>query len=122
MLLARDIMRSDVIFVGPSDALARAADVMHRLGAREVPVVDGGRVVGMLSKTDLEPHVGHLEWTAVHVAMTADPITVDHDATAERVKQVLIDHNVNAVPVVSDAGLVGIISRHDLLRATTIDD
>lgn len=119
MRLARDIMRSDVTPVRSSDALARAADLMHRDGAREIPVVDDGRVVGMLSKSDLEPHVGHLEWTVVRIAMTPDPITVSHDWPVEQVTQVLVELQVNAVPVVSGDCLVGIIRRHDLLRATT---
>lgn len=115
-------MRVDVPSVRSSEALARAADLMQRHGVREIPVVDDGRVVGMLSRTDLEPYVGHLEWTAVRLAMTNDPITVGRDMAAAQVKQVLVDHRVNAVPVVSDDRLVGVITRHDLLRAVTIDD
>jgi CBS domain-containing protein len=117
MRLARDIMRSDVTSVRSSDALARAADLMRRLSVRELPVVDDGRVVGILSRTDFQPYVGHLEWTAVRIAMSGDPITVPDDATADDVRRVLVEHGVNAVPVVSDGRLVGIITRHDLLRA-----
>jgi CBS domain-containing protein len=116
MLLARDIMRSDLTSVRSSDALARAAEIMHRQGVRELPVEDDGHVVGILSRTDLEPYVGHLEWTVVRIAMTDDPVKVTDDATAAYVRQVLVDHHVNAVPVVAEDRLVGIITRHDLLR------
>lgn len=110
-------MRPDLTSVRSSDALARAADLMHRLGVRELPVVDDGCVVGMVSRTDFQPYVGHLEWTTVRIAMTDDPITVSDAATADDVRRVLVAHRVNAVPVVADDRLVGIITRHDLLRA-----
>ncbi len=119
MPLARDIMRSDVTSVRSSDPLARAADLMHRQGVRELPVVDDGCVVGMLSRTDFQPYVGHLEWTVVRIAMTDAPITVSHDASTDDVRRVLVAHRVNAVPVMVDDRLVGIITRHDLLRAIT---
>jgi tRNA nucleotidyltransferase (CCA-adding enzyme) len=116
MRLARDIMRSDVTSIRSSDALARAAEIMRRLGVRELPVVDDESIVGILSRTDFQPYIGHLEWTAVRIAMTGDPVTVSQDSTADDVRRVLVTHGVNAVPVVADGRLVGIITRHDLLR------
>jgi tRNA nucleotidyltransferase (CCA-adding enzyme) len=121
MLLARDIMRSDVAPVRSSDALNRVADLMQRHGVRQVAVVDDGRVVGIVSKGDLEPHVGQLEWTTVRIAMTADPITVVHDAPVAEVRQLLVAHRLNAVPVLSGGRLVGIVSRHELLHLAWID-
>lgn len=111
-------MRSDVTSVRSSDALARAAELMRRLDVRELPVVDDDRVVGILSRTDFQAYVGHLEWTTVLVAMTAEPITVSHDATTDEVRRVLVANRVNAVPVLVDERLVGVITRHDLLRTT----
>jgi CBS domain-containing protein len=52
----------------------------------------------------------------VRVATTDDPITVAHDMTAAEVRQVPVDHRVNAVPVVAGDRLVGIVTRHDVLR------
>lgn len=115
-------MRADVPSVRSSEALARAVELMHREGVRELPVVDDGCVVGMLSRTDIEPYLGNLEWTAVRLAMTDEPITVGQDTAVDQVKRALVEHRVNAVPVVSDGGLVGMITRHDLLRALTVDD
>jgi len=72
-VVAGDIMRSAAARVTPGDNLARAADVMESLGSREVPVVTGRTLVGILTRTDMEPHRGHYEWTPVLAAMTPNP-------------------------------------------------
>ena len=113
---ADQIMRPNARFVQPSDPLAHAVELMRLLGVRELPVVEHGRVVGIVARRDLEPYVGYLEWTPVRTAMTSDPITVSTDVPASDVAQILVSRHLNAVPVVSAGSLIGMISRHDLLR------
>ena len=86
------------------------------VGVRELPVVEHGRVVGIVAKRDLDPYVGHFEWTTVRTAMTPDPVTVQPDMPASEVAYVLVSRQINAVPVASAGSLIGMISRHDLLR------
>ena len=114
---ARDVMRADAPVVRPSERLSHAAERMATFGVRELAVVDDGVLVGIVTRTDLEPYVGHLEWTAVRVAMTPEPRTVAPDAPIARVAETLIDGRWNGVPVVQEHSLMGMISRQDLLRA-----
>jgi CBS domain-containing protein len=113
---AAGIMRPDVPAVAPQDSLARAADVMARLEIRELPVVEDGRLVGIITRRDMEPHLGHFEWTAVGVAMTSDPVTVHPDAAAATVASLLLARAFNAVPVALGTSLLGMVGRADLLR------
>jgi CBS domain-containing protein len=116
-LVAREVMRVLPRSVAPGDSLARAARLMASFGTRELPVVDGRALVGILTRTDMEPYRGHYEWTAVRSAMTADPVTVLPEAPIGEVSSLLLDRGFNSVPVSADGELLGMIRRTDVLRA-----
>ncbi len=114
---AADIMRTGVPAVQPGDSLARAFALMESVGVRELPVVGAGRVVGIVTRGDLEPYVGHFEWTTVRPAMSRDPLTVGPETAVAVVAQMLFERGYNALPVVDGEGaLLGMVSRRDLLR------
>jgi CBS domain-containing protein len=115
MIQASDIMRTAVATVAPGDALARAAEIMKLFSERELPVVEDGALVGIIARSDLDPHVGHLEWTPVRVAMTAPARTVAPDTTIDEVARVLREGRFNGIPVTRNGALIGMVSRHDVL-------
>lgn len=113
---ARDVMRT-LPSVSKRDSLARAAELMESLGTREVAVTEGRTLVGILTRTDLEPHRGHFEWTSVAVAMTPDPLSVAPGAPLGAVMRLLLERKFNSVPVTAAGDLLGMICRSDVLRA-----
>lgn len=113
---ASDVMRRWVPAVSPTDSLARAVEIMDSVAVRELPVIAGGAIVGIVTRSDLGPHVGQLEWTPVRVAMSASPRTVAPDTLIADVVRALLDGNFNCVPVVDGGVVVGMITRRDLLR------
>ena len=115
-MVAKDVMRSAIPTVAPTDSLARASEMMDDFAERELPVVDKGVIVGMLARSDLAPHIGQLEWTPVRVAMSGSPRTVTPDAPIADVVRTLLNGNFNGVPVVADQVVIGMIARRDLLR------
>jgi CBS domain-containing protein len=117
-VVAAHVMRPWPRAVRPTDTLARAAELMDQMHVRELPVVEDGRLSGILARTDMQAHAGHLEWTRVEAAMTPRPVVVTPEESVGAVSQLLIRGRFNAVPVIADeATLVGMISRTDLLRA-----
>jgi CBS domain-containing protein/hemerythrin-like domain-containing protein len=120
-VVARQVMRSRPAVVSPEESLARAAEVMDGLGSREVPVVAGGVLVGIVTRSDMEPHRGHYEWTAVRTAMTPDPVTVSPDTPATEVAQLLLQHGFNSIPVANGRELLGMIACRDVLRVLAAD-
>jgi hemerythrin-like domain-containing protein len=114
--VAVDLMRPNVPRLSPDEALARAAELMAALDVRELPVVEDGRLVGILTLRDLQPFRGHYEWTTVRAAMTPDPVTVPPNETAGTVASLLLQRCFNAVPVAAGGTLLGMIARSDLLR------
>lgn len=76
------------------------------------PVVDGGRVVGIVTEADV---IGKQGGTASDI-MTPDVITVAEDTPAAEIAQLLNERRIRRVPVMRGHELVGIISRGDIVR------
>jgi acetoin utilization protein AcuB len=111
-----DIMRRNPVTISPQEILAAAEAVMLREGMRQLPVVENGELVGIVSERDLRAHSGYLERTKVDAAMTYSALTVAPTDTALSAAHLLIERKFNALPVVENGRLVGIVSRTDLLQ------
>jgi CBS domain-containing protein len=96
--------------------MARAQELMTTFDVREVPVVEKGELVGIVTLSDLRPHVGYLEMRPVRLAMTVQPTTVEPTTPVPDVAALLIAGRFNAVPVATDGAVLGMISRDDLVR------
>jgi acetoin utilization protein AcuB len=127
-MLARDIMTTSPICVSIRTRLGEAIQVMHENDVRHLPVLEGQRLVGILSDRDLralwDPALdvkigdGRVYDRRVSEFMSSDTLTVAEEDDIDTVIETLIDHKVGAVPVVDAEGLlVGIISYVDILKA-----
>jgi CBS domain-containing protein len=52
-----ELMRRAVVSVGPEDSVERAVEYMMEFKLRSLPVIENGRLVGMVSRTDILPHL-----------------------------------------------------------------
>lgn len=110
------LMRRDPVTITSGDTLAAAQALMQQKDIRQLPIVDHGVLTGMLSDRDLHAHTGYLERTKVDAAMSEHPVVVAPSDTPAQAARLMLEHKINAVPVVEDGRLVGILSRSDLLR------
>lgn len=111
-------MSRDVITVPPSATVADALDTLDANVIRHLPVVDGGKVVGILSDRDLRMAItGRPDDTAVSDVMTPEPLTVTSGTVVEVAGRLMVEQSVGCVPVVDDGELVGILTESDLLRS-----
>ncbi len=128
MLVARDIMTPNPVTVRPDDPLGVAVEKMRSRRCRRLPVVEGDRLVGIITDRDVRlalnsPLVLHerrsdqllLEHVPVRACMTPDPITVSPDTPLVEVVRLMRDHKFGGVPVVEEGRLVGIITETDLM-------
>jgi CBS domain-containing protein len=90
-----------------SDAVRLLAD--KRIGA--VPVMDGGRVVGILSERDVIYHL-----RSDGSAMTAPAITINRGLTVLAALAMMTKRRIRHLPVVEGERLVGLVSIGDLVK------
>lgn len=116
--------------VSPENTLPEATAIMAERGVRHLPVVSGGRVVGVLSHSDIAEagpsrattfsagEINYLlEKLKVSKVMTADPVTISPDALLEEAAVLMRDNKVEMLPVVSEGRLVGVITESAILDA-----
>lgn len=138
---AADVMTREVATVTPDTPLTEIADLLLDRRISGVPVVEQGRLVGIVSEADLmwraEPGERRRSWWASLLAgrpllaadfikthgttardiMTAEVLTVTEDTPLDEVVDLFERRRVKRLPVLRDGAVVGIVSRADLLRA-----
>ncbi len=136
MITAQELMTGDPVTVSPSTKVREAARILHDLDIRHLPVVDElGALVGMLSDRDLrgfsipyligDEYAGNIETALdsnVATLMNGAVVSVDTEADAAEIVDLMLDNRIGAVPVVDgDGKLVGIVSYVDLLRELPLE-
>ncbi len=138
---AAEVMSRDLTTVSPETPLHRIVELLSGRSYRAVPVVERGRLVGIVTGTDLVERGGlqvrpqllpalaaterqrHLEALAGRGARAADvmttpPVCVAPETPLPEVAQVMVRRRLKRLPVVDPAGsLLGLVSRYDLLRS-----
>ncbi len=119
---AGDIMRPPLTTVEPSDHVAAAAYLMKRAGATALTVVDArtSQPTGIITEADIAHAVGDgkdVNSTRINVLMTSRPTVVTTTTSVRDAAKVMISGHFRHLPVVGDAGLVGIVDITDVCRA-----
>ncbi len=112
-----NLMTGDPVTVTPHDTLELAKSIMDAGHFRRVPVVDGGKLVGILTERDLREHLGYLESTRVSAAMRTALITISPYNTVEDAARLMLKHKIGGLPIADKGRLVGIVTTSDLLKA-----
>ena len=128
-MFAKDYMTKTVVTVHPEDFLVDVRKSMQDQGVRHFPVVDGGKLVGIVSlntirdaapskATDLSIHEVHylLSKMKIREVMKKDVVTCGPDDHVEDIAKIMQTRRIGAVPVVDKGQLVGILSNDDMFR------
>lgn len=112
-----DVMTPNPKTVKPSDSIQTAANIMREEDAGAVPVVEGGRVVGMVTDRDIVVRaVADGDFTAkISDVVSDDVITATPEMTTSEAAELMGEHQIRRLPVIdADDRLVGIVSLGDL--------
>ncbi len=125
----KDIMAKEVSTLGRNDTLDLADNVMTLDRIRHLPILDEGRVVGVVSQRDLfrsalAAALGYgekaqktlLRTIRVKEVMSEPAITVSPEATVKEAARLMIENKIGCLPVVEGHALVGIVTETDILR------
>ena len=117
----RHFMSVSPLVVESRQTLAEAHQIMREHHVRHLPVVDGGRLVGIVSQRDLYfvETLGGIDSGSdtVAEAMTADPFTTTPDAPLDDVAREMAEHKYGCAVVVDSGKVVGVFTTVDALRA-----
>lgn len=143
---AKDIMTPDPVTVSPDTPVLDAARLIVERSVGALPVLDEGRLVGIVTEGDLIMQDAKVQYpTYIHLLdgllfyppaerrfeaelkkavgatvgelMSPDPVTVQVDAPVEDVATLMIDRDVSRLPVLDGETLVGIVSKSDVVRS-----
>ncbi|MFI5058602.1 MAG: CBS domain-containing protein [Candidatus Acidiferrales bacterium] len=125
-----DVMTKEVVSVSPSTVLLDAALLLRASALRHLPVVEDGRLVGILTERDVQRcapsrlipitedgYNAVFAETTVGRVMTREPKTVSSQTPLLEAITVMQQAKYGCLPVVDDGALVGILTRGDLIDA-----
>lgn len=129
-MLVERWMKANPITVGPQDSFRHAMNLIRQRGIRHLPVVEGGRLVGIVTDRDvrqaspsaatsLEVHELHylLEKIKIRDIMTSEVVTAMPEMPIEAAARLMLTHRIGSLPVLRGMALVGIITETDILSA-----
>ncbi|MDD3654898.1 MAG: CBS domain-containing protein [Desulfotomaculaceae bacterium] len=145
-MLAKEIMNTKVITLQKNDTIEEVAEILVKNNISGAPVVNkDGEIVGIVTEEDLihqetsprtpgflnilgafiyingieryREDFKKLAATTAQEIMTTGVITVNADTDIKQVATLMVEHDINRVPVVENKTILGIISRADIVKA-----
>ena len=128
-MLVRDRMNQPVLTIASDMPIHEALGIMKREHIRHIPVLQDGKLVGIVANEDLvyaspSPATSLSIWEmnfllskiTVKEVMTKHVITVDEDTPIEDAALLMAEHKIGCIPVMRNEVLVGIITETDLFN------
>jgi len=127
--VAREIMMGSPVTLQPNDTLDLANDVISLGRIRHIPIVDDGRLVGIITERDLigaaagrifglkqKNKSALLKSVSIKEVMKKRVVTATPDTPIKDVAHLMAEKKIGGVPVVSAGMVVGLVTTTDILR------
>lgn len=113
-----DLMSYGLQTVTPDQPISAIIQQMRRVGHEGYPVVENGRIIGLLTRREADRAVEHdLGHLTVREIMRVGEITLSPDDSVARLEQRMVESGWGQIPVQNSAGkLIGIVTRTDLIK------
>jgi CBS domain-containing protein len=134
MEASKDVPVSEIMMKAPvtlksDDILDLANDIIHLGRIRHIPILDNGKVVGVLSQRNLfqsalvtamgmrpKERKDYLKAIRVRDVMSTPVITVSPDTGVKETARIMMEKKIGCVPVMAKDNLVGLVTENDVLR------
>lgn len=126
-MFVKNKMTANPFTISPDQTIPDAHEIMSLNGIKRLPVMKNGKLVGIVSKEDIQRaspskattfSMGEITYllskTKISSIMTKNPITVSPDALLEEAALLMRDNDVSFLPVVDKDKLVGIVTESDI--------
>lgn len=116
-ITALQIMSTPVKTLAPDTTIEKAGKLMYRYGHSGYPIVEDGKLIGMITRRDLDKANHHgLGHAPVKAYMTTNVIVIKPTTTLEEIQKIVIEHNIGRLPVIDDGRIVGIVTRTNIIE------
>jgi CBS domain-containing protein len=121
----KDYMSAPIYVIERNEPIQMARNLMFKYGIGRLPVLDGGHLVGIVTKYDITNRLNQAapDWrrrpidkVPIQVVMTEKPITIFPDATMPQAAELLIENGISGLPVEREGEIVGMITSRDMMR------
>jgi CBS domain-containing protein len=125
MKKVKEYMSAPVYVVERNEPIQRARNLMFKYGIGRLPVLDNGKLVGIVTKYDITNRLNQAapEWrrrpidkVPVQVVMTEKPITIFPDATMTQAAELMLENDISGLPVEREGDILGMITSRDMVR------
>ncbi|MBP2134598.1 IMP dehydrogenase [Methanomicrobium sp. W14] len=114
---AGDFIERDVLTVKSNATVSDVDNLMKERNIGGLPVMEGGKIIGIVSRRDLRGIIPSRSSENIKNVMTKSPITVQEPVKIEDALEVMYSNKVERLPVVNSSGsLIGIITMQDILE------
>ncbi len=112
----RQIMSRGVQVLSPDTSIAEADERMRRTGHEGFPVVESGRVIGLLTRRAVDRAIQFgMAAESIRQIMAPGSVTVSPDASVESLQRLMMETGWGQVPVVENGEIIGVVTRTDLI-------
>lgn len=125
----KEIMAREIVYLHPQDELRRAYQLMLDNQCRHIPVLEDKVLVGMLSDRDIlrnatlnEDGTLDVPTLALKDVMTTSLKTCPPKATISQIAEHMLSYGIDAVPILKEDKLVGLITSTDIIEYTASTD
>ncbi|MGJ8455247.1 CBS domain-containing protein [Pseudothermotoga sp. U03pept] len=121
-LCAKDMMSFPVRVAYAEMTTGEVNKIMERTGHNGMPVIEGNKLVGIVTKKAVDRAMNHgLQNAPVRSIMSSKLVVVSPETPLSKVRQLMIENDIGRIPVIDHGILVGIITRTDIMRASFSD-
>jgi tRNA nucleotidyltransferase (CCA-adding enzyme) len=112
-----DLMSFPVLSIQSDTSMSEAAEFLRAKGCTGLPVMDAGRLIGMLSRRDFQKLRKEGQLSApVKAFMSHSVYTIGPDAAPLQAARMMVRHDIGRLPVVLDGQIIGIVTRSDVMH------
>lgn len=125
----RQIMQQKLVTISAQESLSTVEDIMRLGQVRHMPVVSGGKLVGVVSERDLlrislsslsshrsDERKAFLYAIEIERVMSQPPIVIAPEASVTQAARTMAEAKIGCLPVIAGEELVGIVTETDVLR------
>ncbi len=127
----KDYMSSPVYIIERIEPVQRARNLMFKYGIGRLPVMDNGKLIGIVTKYDITNRLCQAapEWRRrpidkipIQIVMTENPVTIYQDATMSQAAELMMENGVSGLPVEKDGEIIGVVTSRDMIRYFAAQD